>query len=47
MNLEQLKAKAYDLLVQNQQIQEQLKQVNDLIANYKEPEAQPVEQPAE
>jgi hypothetical protein len=36
MNLEQLKAKAYDLLVLLEQTQFQLNETNKQIANYKE-----------
>lgn len=45
LDLKDLKAMAYDLLVQSQQINNSLRQVDKMIANYKEEPKKEVETP--
>ena len=40
MTLIELKAKAYDILAQLEYLQQELKKVNEEIANYKKPDVQ-------
>ncbi len=44
-SLEQLKVMAYDNLVQLERVQANLKEINNAIANYKEPEAKAKTEP--
>lgn len=45
VTLEQAQAGAYRILVEIEQLQLRLREVNNYIANYKEPEPAPTEEP--